>query len=74
MSTPRNTASHQLPIPGYYGIKRVDVISGVVMNSFREDTAGPLDYRARSAAQFVQYVVVPEVAVEVIMEDMGVHI
>lgn len=61
---------------GYYGMKGFAMISDILMTNFAGELRERAPYdpliRARAPVEFVHYVIIPELAVQIVMEDMGV--
>ncbi|KAK2073029.1 hypothetical protein P8C59_007342 [Phyllachora maydis] len=68
--------ANQSLTPGYYGLKGLATMSDSIIRKFssllRERAVQDKLIAARGSTAFVQSVLVPELAVELVMEDMGV--
>lgn len=67
-------SAEKLPIPGYYGMKGFSLMSEAITEEYATElhrhSIDPL-IRARGMVSFLHYVILPEVAVDLIMEDTG---
>ena len=72
----RINAFMDIPRSGYYGTRGVAIITHAVMEKFalelREAERTDPVIIARGGVSFVQHVIVPEIILDLVMEDMGV--
>lgn len=70
-------SADNLPVPGYYGMKGFEIMSDMIMEEFANEFRLMMQdddlMRIRGVTTFSHYVVLPEIAVDFIMEDMKVN-